>query len=114
MDPTPQTRVALEWPCPRGKGQGKHTEGLNSGGVPEDRRSGESGGAGTVTPFRGACGGDQVGMGLWGQQTARREGLGEGTAVKASVKPVHVADPISPAPLCPQEKRCPSRAHGSA
>lgn len=27
----------LEWPCPRGKGQGKHTEGLNSGWVPEER-----------------------------------------------------------------------------
>ena len=65
-------------------------------------------------PVRGAGGGDQVGMGLWGQQTARREGFGEGTAVKPSVKPAHVADPISPAPLCPQEKRCPSRAHGSA
>ena len=33
----PDKRVHPEGPCPRGKGQGKHTEGLNSGWVPEER-----------------------------------------------------------------------------
>ena len=41
--------------------------------------------------------------GALGPQSARGEGLGEGTAVKPSAKPVHAGDPSSPSPSSAEE-----------